>query len=71
MLDFLDAVSYPALLLLALILFLSPFRHMPHAVEKILLLREGRLRRPVDIFDLFLHLSPAILLVVKLLHDFA
>jgi hypothetical protein len=39
---------------------------MPHVVEKILMLKNGTLHRPIDIFDLIFHLTPLILLILKL-----
>jgi hypothetical protein len=33
------------------------------------MLREGTLRRPIDIFDLFFHLFPTILVVLKIVRD--
>lgn len=46
---------------------LAPFFPEPHIVEKLRMLREGRLRRPLDIFDLLLHATPLALLALKLL----
>jgi hypothetical protein len=39
-------------------------------VEKLLMLKNGTLHRPVDIFDLFFHLAPTFLLAVKLFRDY-
>lgn len=69
MLNFLDKITNAQLAVVALILGLAPFTPMPHAIEKIIMLSEGRLSRPVDIFDLFFHLSPAILLLIKLVRQ--
>jgi len=44
---------------------LAPFYPMPHLVEKLMMLFSGTLKRPIDIFDLFFHASPIILLVLK------
>jgi hypothetical protein len=38
---------------------------MPHVLEKLIMLKNGTLRRPIDVFDLFFHLIPTILLVLK------
>ncbi len=38
---------------------------MPHVVEKLIMLKNGTLKRPMDIFDLFFHLIPLILLIIK------
>ncbi len=69
MLSFLDKIPYTALIVGAVILFLAPFRPMPHVIEKLIMLKNGALTRPIDIFDLFFHLLPTILLVAKLVRD--
>ena len=61
----LDSVSYPVLIFIAAFMLLAPFSPLPHAVEKIIMLKDGNLTRPVDIFDLFFHLAPTILLAIK------
>lgn len=50
-------------------MLLAPFRPMPHVVEKLIMLKKGILTRPIDIFDLFHHFIPAILLVIKIVRD--
>ena len=50
-------------------MLLAPFQPMPHALEKLLMLKNGELHRPLDIFDLFLHLAPLALLLLKLVGD--
>jgi hypothetical protein len=52
---------------LALLLSLAPFRPEPHLWEKLKLLAAGNLTKPIDIFDLFLHGAPLLLLVLVLL----
>ncbi|NTV14871.1 MAG: RND transporter [Desulfobulbaceae bacterium] len=44
---------------------LAPFVPQPHLLEKLKMLTAGRLVKPLDIFDLFLHLIPLLLLVAK------
>jgi hypothetical protein len=63
---FLAYFNYPTLIILALLLGLAPFTPEPHLLEKLRMLREGALTRPLDIFDLFFHLLPAMLLLLKL-----
>ena len=46
-------------------MLLAPFRPMPHVIEKLIMLKAGTLKRPIDIFDLFFHLLPTILLIIK------
>jgi hypothetical protein len=71
MFKFLDTMSYPILILVAVFMLLAPFRPMPHVIEKLIMLKNGALTRPIDIFDLFFHLIPAVLLVIKLYRDYA
>ena len=61
----LDSISYPVLILIAAFMLLAPFSPMPHVAEKLIMLKDGILTRPVDIFDLFFHLTPTILLAMK------
>jgi len=62
----LDKTPLGLLVLLALLLGLAPFVPEPHLWEKLKLLAAGGLSRPIDIFDLVLHASPWVLLVLKL-----
>ncbi len=52
-------------LIVALTLGLAPFAPEPHVWEKLRLLGEGRLHRPIDLFDLVLHGTPWLLLFAK------
>ncbi len=61
----LDQLGWPTVILLALLLGLAPFRPEPHVVEKLRMLFDGTLHRPIDIFDLFLHGAPWVVLVLK------
>jgi hypothetical protein len=54
------------LLPVALLLALAPFVPEPHLWQKIKMLSAGNLTRPIDIFDLFLHGAPLVVLVLKL-----
>jgi hypothetical protein len=65
MLKLLDAIPYLPLILLAVLMLLAPFRPMPHVLEKLIMLKDGVLTRPLDIFDLFFHLAPAAILLLK------
>ncbi|WP_319547666.1 RND transporter [Desulfogranum marinum] len=58
-------MPFPVLLLLCIMIGLAPFSPEPHLVEKIRMLIQGTLKRPIDIFDLFFHSAPLVLLVVK------
>ncbi len=62
----LDKLPLLPLVIGALALGLAPFFPEPHLVEKLKMLAAGTLTRPLDIFDLFLHGSFPLLLVLKL-----
>ena len=68
--DWLDKIPYPVLIVVAVLMLLAPFRPMPHVVEKLIMLKNGMLNKPIDIFDLFYHLIPMLLLGIKLHRDF-
>jgi len=67
----LDRIPYPLLILLAVFMLLAPFRPMPHVLEKLIMLKNGVFNRPVDIFDLFYHLIPTILLALKIYRTYS
>ncbi len=62
----LDKIPYPLLIAAAIFMLGAPFVPEPHLVEKARMLAEGRLTRPLDIFDVVWHLAPALLLGLKL-----
>lgn len=64
-------LPYRLLLPVALVLGLAPLRPEPHLVEKIRMLAGGSLSRPIDVFDLLLHGTPALLLAVRVVADVA
>ncbi len=64
--EILDRIGWGPLIAAAVLLGLAPFRPEPHLVEKVRMLLQGTLRRPIDIFDLLFHLSPLVLIVLKL-----
>ncbi len=65
--NLLDKLPLLPLFFIALLLGLAPFGSQPHLLEKLDLLFSGELQRPLDIFDLFLHGTPALLLFLKLI----
>jgi len=65
MLQFLDQLPFPVLIVFAIFMLLAPFHPMPHVVEKLIMLKNGQLHRPIDIFDLLFHLAPLLLLGLK------
>ena len=66
---FLDKIPYGILIVLAILMLLLPFKPMPHVLEKLIMLKNGSLTKSIDIFDLFYHLIPTILLVMKGIRD--
>jgi hypothetical protein len=63
----LNRLPLSLLIVLCLTLGLAPFVPEPHVWEKLKMLVSGELGKPIDIFDLLLHGSPWLLLIVKLL----
>ncbi len=66
-----DRIPLAQLALVAVMLALMPAivppYPEPHLVEKVRMLLAGTLRRPLDIFDLFLHATPITLLLIRIL----
>jgi len=65
MLNWIDNFSWPLIIIGCLTLGLAPFYPQPHLIEKWGLLVQNQLSRPIDIFDLCLHSSPYVLLILK------
>jgi hypothetical protein len=63
--NFIARLPVGPLLVAGIFLGLAPFVPQPHLVEKLRMLFAGNLERPLDIFDLFFHLSPFLLLLLK------
>ena len=66
---FLDSIPWWAAFALALTLGLAPFTPEPHIVEKLRMLAQGTLKRPLDIFDLAFHAVPFLILAAKLVRQ--
>lgn len=64
--EFIRKIPYSLLVPVALVLGFAPFAPEPHLVGKFELLFSGELSRPLDIFDLLMHLTPIVLLFIKL-----
>jgi len=60
------SIPIPILIVLCLTLGLAPFFPEPHLLEKLRMLFNGTLTKPVDIFDLVMHGLPFVLLAVRL-----
>ena len=61
---FIDSLPWGILIIACLSIGLAPF-NPPHIVEKLQMLFKGRLERPIDWFDLFMHGLPWLLLLLK------
>lgn len=66
--NILNKIPTPALALIALFLAFAPFMQEPHLWEKLNMLFAGKLNKPIDIFDLFMHGTPLVLLGLKLFY---
>ncbi|MEZ5884025.1 MAG: RND transporter [Paracoccaceae bacterium] len=62
-----DRIGLTEAALVALTLGLAPFTPEPHVWEKLRLLAQGALVRPLDWFDLVLHGLPWLLLAAKVI----
>jgi hypothetical protein len=69
MLNWLDRFPWTLLLVVATWMAIAPITPEPHLVEKLRLLVQGTLVRPLDIFDLALHGTPLVLVAIKLLRQ--
>lgn len=71
--NFFEQLSYRWLVALAVVTALAPWPAgpQPHLYEKLVMLSQGQLSRPLDIFDLFFHGSALVLLVIKAGYDLA
>lgn len=67
--NWLDRFPLVWLVVLALWLGVAPIVPEPHLVEKIRMLAQGTLVKPIDIFDLLLHTVPLVLLGLRLWRD--
>lgn len=61
----LDRLPFGPVLVIAVMLAAAPLTPEPHLVEKLRMLAQGTLSRPLDIFDLFLHGTPLLILAAK------
>ena len=66
----LDSLPLAPLAAIAILMAILPFNATPHLFEKLTMLVDGTLQRPLDIFDLFMHGTPAVLLIVRLYRQF-
>lgn len=64
--------KFPLLVLVALAAWMAvaPLTPEPHLIEKLRMLSQGSLTKPLDMFDLCLHAAPLVLLTVRLWRQF-
>ncbi|MBK1646017.1 RND transporter [Thiocapsa imhoffii] len=70
MLNWIDRFPLYLFVVASLTLGLAPFVPEPHLWEKLKMLADGTLTRAIDIFDLLLHATPWVLLVIKVTRQF-
>ena len=63
----LDKIPLAPLVIFGIAMALAPFSPQPHLLEKIQMLFNGELSKPIDIFDLFWHSTGLVVLGLKLL----
>ena len=66
----LDKLPLGIFVFACLLLGLAPFAPEPHVWQKLKMLVDGTLSAPIDIFDLVLHGTPWVLLLLKLYRDY-
>ncbi len=64
---YIDRIPLLPLAIVAIFMSLAPFSPEPHLVEKLRMLANGELVKPIDIFDLFWHSFFIILLAIRLI----
>ena len=68
--SWLDRIPFVPLVMITLMLGLAPFAPEPHVWEKLKMLFDGTLGKPIDIFDLLMHGTPWVLLGLKTVRHF-
>ncbi len=66
----LDNLDWSLLLIAGVFLALAPLQPEPHLVEKLRMLGQGTLTKPIDIFDLLMHSAPLVLIAIKAVRQF-
>lgn len=64
-----DLLQYRYLVPLSLLFGLAPFLPQPHLFEKLEMLFGGELHKPIDVFDLFWHGWPLVVLGYRIVTD--
>jgi hypothetical protein len=68
--EWINKLPWNLLIIGSLTLGLAPFVPEPHLFEKLRMLFQGTLIRPIDIFDLLMHGALPLLLLLKIGHSF-
>ena len=63
-------IPFMPLIIAAFFLGLTPFSPEPHLLEKSRMLLQGSLLQPLDIFDLIMHATPTLLLILRVITHF-
>ena len=66
MMKWIERLPLPVLVIMTLWMLAAPFVPEPHLVQKWHMFLAGTLTKPLDIFDVFWHLLPAVLLGLRL-----
>jgi hypothetical protein len=64
--DLLAKIPFQMAVIFSLLLGLAPFVPEPHGWEKLKMLADGTLSKPIDIFDLLMHGTPWLILIGKI-----
>lgn len=67
MFKLIDRIPLLPLTVAAIFMMLAPFVPEPHLLEKLRMLSNGELTRPIDIFDLFWHSLFVSILLIRLI----
>lgn len=68
--SWLDNIPLVMLIAVAAWMAIAPITPEPHLLEKLRMLSQGTLTKPLDMFDLCLHTAPLVLLAVRLRRQF-
>ena len=59
-------IPFPVLLVMSVFMFMAPISPEPHFVQKFNWIMSGTGFKPIDVFDVFWHLLPSLILLLKL-----
>ena len=64
--NWIDKIPLAVLVVITVLMALAPMSGGSHLMEKSNMLLSGTLVKPIDIFDLLMHGTPAVLLLIRL-----